>query len=194
MARDRWWILVVGIGMMGGIVVWRYVRQPMASYTVFTSTHLHVRFQYPEGWKVQEVREPGGTTMGEVQIFGPRREDIEYSLYVDVAAQHVSGNAATPDQAVEAALAQRRKQRSYKLLEKTPIRCAGEPATRVLASYELLLPLTSANRRPVAFHELVAYCLHDGRLFRLTFAAPVEDFERHQHAFNRLVKSFTFLP
>lgn len=197
MRRAWWWIVVLLLGIMAVMMAGHRGQDSSGgSYATFTSQPLKVRFDYPAGWLVREMAKPIGKVAGEVQIFGPRRDDLKYSLYVDVTAEARPGPgtpAPTLDAAVQAWLAQQRHLPSYQLLEQHAVRCAGQPAMRLLVGYSLPLPLEAAQRKKVAFHELTAFCLRDGQLFRLTYAAPVEDFARHRHAFERLVKSFRFL-
>ena len=196
MSRASWWILALILGIMGGIALWQHTRSSMPVYTSLTSQQLHVRFEYPEGWKVHEVTKPMRGEVGEVQIFGPRREDLKYSLYLDVKAESVNSPTGEPpplEQALKAALAERQHLPSYHVLEQQATRCAGQPAARILASYQLALPLQAAMRKSVEFRELVVYCVQRGWLFSLTYAAPAENFEQHQHAFEHLVKSVSFL-
>ena len=195
--RRAWWIVVFVLAIMGGIAVWQHSRQSMGSYATFTSDHLKVRFDYPQGWTVREAPTPTGRIEGEVQVFGPRREDLAYSLSLDVAAESVAppaGRSVGLKDSVDASLALRRKLPSYHILEQTPVRCAGQSALRLLASYRLPLPLDAAKRKNVELREAIVYWLRGGQLFRLTYTAPAEDFAQHQHAFERFVKSFAFLP
>jgi hypothetical protein len=195
MPRVRWGLLITVVATVGGAAIWWYNQNLMSSYLTFTNEHLGVRFQYPKGWNVREINRPSGRVFGEVQIFGPRREDLEHSIYVDVSAESVSAEApVTLEGAVEASLAELRRFPTYRILEQKPRRIAGRNGVGVASSYQLMLPLKARNRKTVEFREEIVYCLRDNRLFRLTFAAPVEDFERCRHAFIRLTKSFAFLP
>ena len=197
MSRAWWWIVVLLGGMIGGVVMWQHMHKSGGSYATFTSPHLKIRFEYPQGWNVHEQAKPVGRVAGEVQIFGPRREDLKYSPYVAVSAETAEGPTnlnRTLEDAVKTALGRRQKLPSYRVIDQEHERCAGKPAVRVLASYELSLPLEAANRTTVAFREYLVYCLRDAQLFRLTFAAPADDFKKHEHAFRHLVKTFTFLP
>lgn len=194
----RGWTVVVGVGMIGGLLLWRHSRRDMTRYTPFTSQHLHAQFEYPSGWTVHEIAKGLGRLLGEVQIFGPRREDLRYSLYLDVAAEPMpsspTGSALSLQEAVERAIATQRKLPSYHVLARQPARCHGAPAVRVVASYALHLPLEGVEAKPVEFREVAAYCQRGSQLFRLTYAAPADTFEQHEHAFERLVKSLRFLP
>lgn len=194
MGQLRWWILALAVAIMAGIALRRYTPRPMEPYTTFTSQHLHVRFDHPQGWKVHEITKPSTDRLvGGVQVFGPRREDLSYNPYINVSVEAVSPSA-TLETAAKAALARYERMTSYRLLEQAAARCAGQPAMRVSAAYQLALPLEGLNRKAVEFRELSLYCLRQGQLFRLSFAAPLEDVERYRHAFDRLVRSFTFLP
>ena len=190
----RWWIVILGIAILITIMMRRTPRS-QESYTTFTSQRLGVRFDYPKGWRVKEITTPSGHVVGEVQIFGPRREDLGYSLYVDVSAESLSGGQLSHslDEIVNQWQAIRKQQPSYAILEEARLRCGGEPAGRVVAQYELALPLKAVNRKVIMLKEATAFCLHHGYFFRLSFAAPAEDFVRYQHAFTRLVNSLRFL-
>ena len=178
------------------MAVIRMAPRMQGAYRTFTSEQLRVRFDHPAGWRVREIHVPGGRLAGEIQIFGPRREDLKYSVYIDVAAYKTpAADGASPSLStvVQTELQARQQQSSYRVIEQRDARCAGAAAKQVLAGYDLVLPLESVRARPVAFQELTAYYLRNGQLFRLSYAAPGEDFERHRHAFERLVKSFKFL-
>ena len=68
---------IVVIGVLGAAVWYRQHVSDM-TYTTFNSARLRVRFDYPATWQVHDVTHPK-TAVGEIQIFGPRREDIQYS-------------------------------------------------------------------------------------------------------------------
>lgn len=192
MRRSTLWIILIAAGIMGAAVYWYQARQTMEAYERFTSEKLHVSFDYPKGWQPAALAKEIGSFSGEVQVFGPQRQDLKYSPYIDVSAQPVAG-VDELQQAVNQALAVRGKQRSYKILEEKQRRCAGEAGMEVLAGYELQLPMNDAKRKGVQFRERVTYILKDGQLFRLAYAAPADDFDRFLHAYRHLTASLRFL-
>jgi hypothetical protein len=191
MRHTAWWGVAGLLVAIAGVLWMRGSGGASGSYATFTSDHLKVRFEYPANWTVREMTKGLGRRRGEVQVFGPRREDLKYSLYVDVSAEPAEG--ALP-QLVEQALTRRQQRRSFAVLDQRPTSCDGQAAVQVLAGYDLTLPLESPKPSAVPFQELTAYCVHDAQLFRLAYAAPKEDFPQHRHAFERLVRSFEFLP
>ena len=191
------WLVIVACVVAGGVVVWKRTEQAAAGYASYVSTRLKVQLQYPAGWRLMELEKPQGRQMGEVQIFGPRSQDLQYSPYLDVTAEGAatpSGVVPTLADAVQAVVLRRLRQRTYQTAGQADVRCAGAPAIRVVANYELRLPVQSAKPKTVAFREVNCYVLRGSQLYILTYAAPAEDAPKHQVAFEHLVKTLKFVP
>ena len=193
----RWVVAVLAIAvvtLVALVVVGRLWPGNRMAYAEFTSPELHVRFNYPAGWRVQEVPKTS-TTLGEIQIFGPRREELQYSLFLDLTVKPLTETGPkTLEEASSESLKEQRTLPRFQLLDERAVRCGHTAARQRRISYELQLPLYGAAQKPVTIHELSLTCLHGSRLYQLSYAAPADDFSNYEQAFHRFVRSFTILP
>jgi hypothetical protein len=189
-------VILLVVLIAGLAINMRKAKMP-EDYEIFISEGMKIRFEYPRNWHLNEIKKPGGNILGEVQIFGPRREDLKYSIFLDVNKTKLSANQGennSLEKTVENIITQRKKQPTYNVISKTKAKIDKSTALETDASFIFKLPIGEPNQKTTLMREISAYTLHKGSLFCLSFVAPSEDFEKHKEAFQHLKKSFAFLP
>jgi hypothetical protein len=187
------WILVSLIVILGGLLAARLaLRRDRGSFVRYYSPELGVSFEYPAGWKVSVIP-PGRPGLRELQIFGPRREDLEYSLYLHVMTRRLPEAAQGPgvvETVAQDGLKEQQKLPGFHLTAEGPTRCGRLRGILRRVSYELNLPTYTIHSSPIPMQELTAYGAHGERAFQISYAATAKDFSVYEAAFQRLLASF----
>lgn len=156
-----------------------------------TDPALHVTFQYPEGWIVQEERGQV-ERYTQVRIMGPRNHDDSYSCYLAVQGlplQALGGKFHTADEFVRNYTTHLIEGATLVSERKTTI--SDVSATDLVVSYTLppwhhrdLKPVEVPVKTRTVILEKSPY------LYQLTFSADAREYDLHANAFDRLLNSF----
>ena len=163
------------------------------SYLIYQSTHpqLPIRFEYPQGWHVEES-EGSTEAYTQVQVFGPG--SLEGRMHTFLAVRAVpprthGGRYASVDELVESyrrtlmpTLAINRERRQVLL---------DAPATVLEVRGILYLPWKAADPQPVPIQSQRVFFEKDGRLYELSWIATPETADALAAAFDHLLQTLT---